>query len=126
MHWRLAILGCIVFGLGGCAVGFDQMGQPVLGFSVGVPDASTAAGAGKFTTTALSFLGIPAPVAAGIGGLVTVGLGAFGVKQQSKASDQRAAAARLQGQNEGWDLREQAASIQHPLPPPPATTKETA
>lgn len=95
--------------LAGCAVGFDRYGQPILGINVGPPDAETAAGAGKLASTALTFLGIPAPVATGIGGAITLGMGLWGSRAQAKAS-------RLEGHAQGWDERERSPQ---PLPTTP-------
>lgn len=101
----------MILGAGGCSFAplADGSGGGVLGFKVAADGTVDTGGLSNTLLTAgLVGLGVGVPGAGGIAMLI----GKF-----VKAVSERA---NLQGQNAGWEAREQAASVQAPLPGPVA------
>lgn len=104
----LALLACCMFLLCGCAVGRGAMGEVVVGLDVGKLTENVNQAVGQAIDSLLPGFGTLAAV-------VFPPIGALAIGWARSHAAARAATARKEGEDHGWESREKAAGTQQPL-----------
>ena len=102
----------------GCAAGRGPNGQVVVGWDVASLPETAEESIGAIANLLIPGSGV---ALAGITGAV-----GLAIRNGSKRREAEREAARLAGANDGWDEREKAAAVQHPLAASPAPAGDGA